>query len=81
MTKKPSKALAATKNESPPRRAMGCGYGTAEVTNGDGTFLLSENDSTYMPIGQTHGLSNPRKQDLVLIEVQSGSCLGEADIV
>ena len=55
--------------------------GTAEVTNGDDTFLMSENQSTYIPIGQTHRLSNPGKQDLILIEVQSGSYLGEDDIV
>ena len=55
--------------------------GTAEVTNGSDTFLMSENQSTYIPIGQMHRLSNPGKQDLVLIEVQSGSYLGEDDIV
>ena len=55
--------------------------GTAGVTNGDETFLMSENESTYMPIGQTHRLSNPGKQDLILIKVQSGSYLGEVDIV
>ena len=55
--------------------------GTAEVTNGDDAFLMSENQSTYIPIGQTHRLSNPGKQDLVLIEVQSGGYLGEDDIV
>ena len=55
--------------------------GTAEVTNGDKTFLMSENQSTFIPIGQTHRLSNPGKQDLVLIEVQSGGYLGEDDIV
>ena len=55
--------------------------GTAEVTNGDKKFLMSENESTYIPIGQTHRLTNPGKQNLVLIEVQSGSYLGEDDIV
>lgn len=55
--------------------------GTAEVTNGNDTFLLSENQSTYIPIGQTHRLSNPGKQNLILIEVQSGGYLGEDDIV
>ena len=55
--------------------------GTAEVTNGDDTFLMSENQSTYIPLGQMHRLSNPGKQDLVLIEVQSGSYLDEDDIV
>lgn len=55
--------------------------GTAKVTNGDDTFLMAENQSTYIPIGQTHRLSNPGKQDLILIEVQSGGYLGEDDIV
>ena len=54
--------------------------GAAQVTNGDKTFLLSENDSTYIPIGVTHALENPGKVDLELIEVQSGSYLGEDDI-
>ena len=55
--------------------------GTAEVTNGDRKFLMSENESTYIPIGQKHRLTNPGKRDLVLIEVQSGGYLGEDDIV
>lgn len=55
--------------------------GTAEVTNGDKTIMLSENQSTYIPIGQTHRLRNPGKLPLELIEVQSGSYLGEDDIV
>lgn len=55
--------------------------GTAEVTNGDETFFMTEDQSTYIPIGQTHRLSNPGKQDLILVEVQSGSYLGEDDIV
>ena len=55
--------------------------GTARVTNGDKTFLLSENESTYIPIGILHSLENPGKVDLELIEVQSGSYLGEDDIV
>ena len=55
--------------------------GTAEVTNGENTFLMAENESTFIPIGQTHRLTNPGKRDLVLIEVQSGSYLGEDDIV
>ncbi len=55
--------------------------GTAEVTNGDQVKLLSENQSTYIPIGQTHRLSNPGKVPLEIIEVQSGSYLGEDDIV
>ena len=55
--------------------------GTAEVTNGDKVTLLTENQSTYIPVGQMHRLSNPGKMPLELIEVQSGSYLGEDDIV
>ena len=55
--------------------------GTAEVTNGDKVVLLSENQSTYIPLGQTHRLANPGKVPLEIIEVQSGSYLGEDDIV
>lgn len=55
--------------------------GTAEVTNGDEVFLLSENESTYIPLGNVHRLVNPGKVPLEIIEVQSGSYLGEDDIV
>jgi mannose-1-phosphate guanylyltransferase/mannose-6-phosphate isomerase len=55
--------------------------GTAEVTNGDQVTLLSENQSTYIPIGQLHRLANPGKVPLEIIEVQSGGYLGEDDIV
>lgn len=55
--------------------------GTAEVTNGDKVILLSENQSTYIPLGQVHRLRNPGKVQLEIIEVQSGSYLGEDDIV
>jgi mannose-1-phosphate guanylyltransferase/mannose-6-phosphate isomerase len=55
--------------------------GTAKVTRGKETFLLSENQSTYIPIGEVHRLSNPGKVDLEMIEVQSGNYLGEDDIV
>jgi len=55
--------------------------GTAEVTNGDQVLLLSENQSTYIPLGQVHRLANPGKVPLEIIEVQSGSYLGEDDIV
>ncbi|HEV7122521.1 MAG TPA: mannose-1-phosphate guanylyltransferase/mannose-6-phosphate isomerase [Rhodanobacter sp.] len=55
--------------------------GTAEVTCDDKVFLLSENESTYIPLGSTHRLRNPGKVPLELIEVQSGSYLGEDDIV
>jgi mannose-1-phosphate guanylyltransferase/mannose-6-phosphate isomerase len=55
--------------------------GTAEVTNGDSVTILSENQSTYIPLGQTHRLANPGKVPLEIIEVQSGAYLGEDDIV
>ena len=55
--------------------------GTAEVTRGDEVFLLTENQSAYIPLGQVHRLRNPGKVPLELIEVQSGSYLGEDDIV
>lgn len=55
--------------------------GTAEVTNGERTFLLGENESTYIPLGHVHRLANPGKLPLEIIEVQSGSYLGEDDIV
>ncbi len=55
--------------------------GTAEVTNGDKVLMLTENQSTYIPLGQTHRLANPGKVPLEIIEVQSGSYLGEDDIV
>ncbi len=55
--------------------------GTARVTKGPDEILLSENESTYIPLGVTHRLENPGKLPLHLIEVQSGSYLGEDDIV
>ena len=55
--------------------------GTARVTRGDDVFILSENESTYIPIGTTHRLENPGTIPLEIIEVQSGSYLGEDDIV
>jgi len=55
--------------------------GTAKVTRGDDEMLLTEDQSTYIPLGTTHRLENPGNIDLVLIEVQSGSYLGEDDIV
>jgi mannose-1-phosphate guanylyltransferase/mannose-6-phosphate isomerase len=55
--------------------------GTARVTCKDKTFLLSENESTYIPIGATHRIENPGKLPLHVVEVQSGSYLGEDDIV
>lgn len=55
--------------------------GTAEVTRNDEVFLLTENESTFLPLGAVHRLRNPGKAPLELIEVQSGSYLGEDDIV
>jgi mannose-1-phosphate guanylyltransferase/mannose-6-phosphate isomerase len=55
--------------------------GTAEVTSGDKKILLGENQSTYIPLGEVHRLANPGKVPLEIIEVQSGSYLGEDDIV
>jgi len=55
--------------------------GTARVTCGDAVKLLTENQSTYIPLGTSHRLENPGKIDLHMIEVQSGAYLGEDDIV
>ena len=55
--------------------------GIAEVTRGDSTFVLSENESTFIPVGERHSLRNPGSMDLELIEVQSGAFLSEDDIV
>jgi mannose-1-phosphate guanylyltransferase / mannose-6-phosphate isomerase len=55
--------------------------GTALVTRGDERFIVSENESAYIPLGVTHRLENPGKMPLEMIEVQSGSYLGEDDIV
>ncbi|MEP0071335.1 MAG: mannose-1-phosphate guanylyltransferase/mannose-6-phosphate isomerase [Marinomonas sp.] len=55
--------------------------GTAKVQNGDNEILLTENESTYIPVGVVHALENPGKIPLQLVEVQSGSYLGEDDIV
>ena len=55
--------------------------GIAEITNGDQVITLTENQSTYIPQGQTHRLANPGNTPLEIIEVQSGSYLGEDDIV
>ncbi len=55
--------------------------GTASVTIGENTQLVTENESVYIPIGEVHALENPGKIPLELIEVQSGAYLGEDDIV
>lgn len=55
--------------------------GTALITRGDEEVFLTENQSTFIPLGIKHRLENPGKIELELIEVQSGSYLGEDDIV
>jgi mannose-1-phosphate guanylyltransferase len=55
--------------------------GSAEVVNGDQTLRLEHDQSTYIPAGHKHRLSNPGAEDLVIIEVQTGAYLGEDDIV
>lgn len=55
--------------------------GTAKVTKGTETFLVGENESTFIPLGSMHALENPGKVPLELIEVQSGAYLGEDDII
>ena len=55
--------------------------GTARITRGEETFLLEENQSTYIPLGTKHRIENPGKIPLHMIEVQSGTYLGEDDIV
>lgn len=55
--------------------------GTAKITRGEDEFLLEENESTYIPVGTRHRIANPGKVPLHIIEVQSGSYLGEDDIV
>jgi mannose-1-phosphate guanylyltransferase len=55
--------------------------GTAKVTNGNRTFILTENESTFIPLGVVHALENTGQEILELIEVQSGDYLGEDDIV
>jgi mannose-1-phosphate guanylyltransferase/mannose-6-phosphate isomerase len=55
--------------------------GTASVLNGDQTIIVTENESTYIPLGTIHALENPGKIPLEMIEVQTGSYLGEDDIV
>jgi mannose-1-phosphate guanylyltransferase/mannose-6-phosphate isomerase len=55
--------------------------GVAEVTHGERCFRLHENESTYIPLGHIHRLGNPGSEPLEIIEIQSGSYLGEDDIV
>ena len=62
------------------RAGIDCVSGTAKVTNDDKTYLVKKNESTYIPLGAVHSLENPEEEKLELIEVQSGSYLGEDDI-
>ena len=55
--------------------------GTAKVRNGEREFILSENQSTFIPLGTVHSIENPGKLPLEFIEVQSGAYLEEDDIV
>ncbi len=55
--------------------------GTAKVTLDDTSYLITENQSTFIPIGSVHMLENPGKIPLELLEIQSGSYLGEDDII
>jgi mannose-1-phosphate guanylyltransferase len=55
--------------------------GTAKVTNGESTYLLKQNESTFAPIDAVQVLENPGETPLEIIEIQSGSYLGEDDIV
>jgi mannose-1-phosphate guanylyltransferase/mannose-6-phosphate isomerase len=55
--------------------------GTAEVTIGEETKLVTENESVYIPLGAVHRMANPGKLPMYLIEVQTGAYLGEDDIV
>lgn len=54
--------------------------GTAEITIGENVIILTENQSTYIPLGETHRLANPGSIPLEIVEVQTGSYLGEDDI-
>nr|MDJ0722210.1 cupin domain-containing protein [Desulfobacterales bacterium] len=54
--------------------------GTAQVTRGDEEFILQEDQSTYIPLGQPHRLENPGRLPLEIIEVRTGTYLGEDDI-
>jgi mannose-6-phosphate isomerase-like protein (cupin superfamily) len=55
-------------------------HGVGEVTIGEQTFLMTENQSTYIPQGEFHRLANPGKVPLEIIEVQTGTFLGDEDI-
>ena len=60
---------------------MDCSNWNCQSHQGEKTFLLAENESVYIPIGVIHALENPGESDLELIEIQSGTYLGEDDII
>ena len=76
----PANAISALRKYWKPALATGAG-GTSIVIWFEEIILLGENQSTYIPLGTTHRLENPGKIDLHMIEVQSGTYLGEDDIV
>ncbi|MBV9575802.1 MAG: phosphomannose isomerase type II C-terminal cupin domain, partial [Gammaproteobacteria bacterium] len=55
--------------------------GVAQIRNGEQSYLLNKNESTFVPMNTPHRLSNPGETDLIIIEVQSGLYLGEDDII
>ena len=78
---KPGGEAVAAEPSSTARSTGSWSQGTLEVTKGEDVELLSENQSTYIPIGKKHRLANPGKIPAFLIEVQSGPYLDEDDIV
>ena len=80
ITVKPGAALSLQKHQHRAEHWVVV-IGTAKVTKGEKTFLLAENESVYIPIGVVHALENPGESDLELIEIQSGTYLGEDDII
>jgi mannose-1-phosphate guanylyltransferase len=80
ITVKPGAALSLQKHQHRAEHWIVV-IGTAKVTKGEKTFLLAENESVYIPIGVVHALENPGESDLELIEIQSGTYLGEDDII
>ncbi|MBT5406948.1 MAG: mannose-1-phosphate guanylyltransferase/mannose-6-phosphate isomerase, partial [Gammaproteobacteria bacterium] len=80
ITVKPGAALSLQKHQHRAEHWIVV-IGTAKVTKGEKTLLLAENESVYIPIGVVHALENPGESDLELIEIQSGTYLGEDDII
>ena len=80
ITVKPGAALSLQKHQHRAEHWIVV-VGTAKVTKGEEILLLAENESVYIPIGVVHALENPGEVDLELIEIQSGTYLGEDDII